>query len=279
MANAAPLNLPRGEFYPFCRLSADLTSKIALVQDQPLLLTFPFLSLPLEIRNMIYEYVIFSDRSPEFFIVNPKIRLSLLQVNRAVSHEASIVLYTSRIAVIAFLPHQYYLHGRERPVDQLFRVDNDGEHTTRVLARAEEPQRHSPGHIYPHVLAKFSRVRLCLFFPATFQTAYPLMFFDPIAELKSALEVLRDHSPSSKQNSPARNSLEIIVAVYPRPEDEKVETAREARVREDFVRRGITKDLKEVRKKRTLKVGGNFTREGLVRFCRVTCGDQKGYGS
>lgn len=97
------------------------------------------------------------------------------------------------------------------------------------------------------------------------------MFFDPIAELKSVLEVLRDHSPSLKQTS-NRNSLEIIVAVYPRAEGEEVETSREARVREDFVKRGITEDLKQIRAERVLKVGGNFTKEGLVRFCKITCG-------
>lgn len=223
---------------------------------------------------MIYEYAIFPDSSPEFFIINPKIQLSLLQVSRIVSREASIILYTRRIAVIAFLPHQLYLHGRTQPVGQLFRADiDDDDDTTRAVVSDEEPERHSPGHIYPYVLAKFSSIRLCLFFPATFQTAYPLMFFDPIAELKSVLEVLRDHSAPSKQTSAGKDSLEIIVAVYPRPEDEDVETPREARVREDFVRRGITKDLKEIRGKRVLKVGGNFTREGLARFCKVTCRD------
>jgi hypothetical protein len=193
-----------------------------------------------------------------------------------VSYEASAILYTRRIAVIAFLPHQYYSHGRTQPVDQLFRGDvddDDDDDTTRVLHLEEEPEGHSCGHIYSHVLAKFSRIRLCLFSPATFQTAYPLMFFDPIAELKSVLEVLRDHSPSPKQTSAARDFLEIIVAVYPRPEDEEIETPREARVREDFISRGITKDLKQIRAKRTLAVGGNFTKEGLVKFCKVTCGE------
>lgn len=222
---------------------------------------------------MIYEYAIFPNRNPEFFIVNPKIQLSLLLVSRVVSLEASTVLYTKRIAVIAFLPHQFYLHGRTQPVDQLFRADIDNDEPTRDLNLEEVPGHHSAGYIYPHVLSRFSRIRLCLFFPATFQTAYPLMFFDPIAELKSVLEVLRDHSPSSKPNASWKNSLEIIVAVYPRPEDEEVETSREARVREDFVRRGITTDLKEIRTKRTLRVGGNFTKEGLVRFCKVTCGN------
>jgi hypothetical protein len=224
---------------------------------------------------MIYEHAIFPGSSPEFFIVNPKIQLSLLQVNRIVSREASVILHTRRIAVIAFLPHQFYLHGRTQPVDRLFQADtdNDEDNTTRVLLSEEESEHHSHGHIHPHVLARFSRIRLCLFFPATFQTAYPLMFFDPIAELKSVLEVLRDHSAPSKQPSPVKNSLEIIVAVYPRPEDEEVETPREARVREDFVRSGVTRDLKEIRKKRVLKVGGNFTREGLVKFCKATCGN------
>jgi len=223
---------------------------------------------------MVYEYAIFPDSSPEFFIVNPKIQLSLLQVNRIVSREASVILHTRRIAVIAFLPHQFYLHGRTQPVDQLFRADTgNDEDSTRVLHSEEEPEHHSPGHILPRVLARFSRIRLCLFFPATFQTAYSLMFFDPIAELKSVLEVLRDHSAPSKQPPPVKNSLEIIVAVYPRPEDEEVEMPREACVREDFVRRGVTRDLKEIRKKRVLKVGGNFTREGLVKFCKVTCGN------
>jgi hypothetical protein len=97
------------------------------------------------------------------------------------------------------------------------------------------------------------------------------VFFDPIAELKSMLEVLQDSSSSQNKTTQARDFLEIIVAVYPRPEDEHTETPREARIREDFVRRGITKELKEVRARRTLKVGGNFTKEGLMRFCRVTC--------
>jgi hypothetical protein len=239
-------------------------------------LTFPFLSLPLEIRNMIYEYTIFPNSDPEFFIVNPKLQLALLQVSRIVSREVSAILYTRRTAVIAFLPHQYYLHGRTHPVNQLFRADiddDDDDDTTLALQPEEELEHHGLGHIYPHVLARFSRIRLCLFFPATFQTAYPLMFFDPVAELKSVLEVLRDHSAPSTQTLAGKDSLEIIVAVYPRPEDEQVETPREARVREDFARRGVTRDLKEIRKKRVLKVGGNFTKQGLVRFCKVNCGE------
>jgi hypothetical protein len=96
------------------------------------------------------------------------------------------------------------------------------------------------------------------------------MFFDPIAELKSVLQVLRGQLASSMDG---RDSLEIIVAVYPRPENEEAETGREARVREDFVRRGVTGDLKAIRRRRRLKVGGNFTKEGLIRFCNVTCGD------
>jgi hypothetical protein len=223
---------------------------------------------------MIYEYAIFSNGTLEFFIFNPKIQLSLLQVCRIVSREASVVLYTRRMAVITILPHQYYLHGRTQSMDQLFRTDIDGEEDeTQVFHPDDEPERHCPGHIYPHILAKFSRIRLCLFFSATFQTVYQLMFFDPTTELKGILEVLRDHSPPSMQTLHTKNSLEIIVAAYPRPEDEDIETPREARVREDFVRRGITRDLKEIRVKRVLKVGGNFTKEGLVRFCKVTCGN------
>jgi hypothetical protein len=221
---------------------------------------------------MIYEYVIFPDCNSEFFVVNPHVELSLLQVSRVVSREASVILYTTRIAVIAFLPHQYYLHGRTVPVTRLFRSDIE-EKPIRAHLLEDEPENPSPGFIHPHILAKFSRIRLCLFFPATFQRAYPLMFFDPIAEMKNVLEVLRNHCPSSSKTAHARYFLEIIVAVYPRPEGEEAETPREARIREDFVRRGITKDLKEVGAKRTLKVGGNFTKEGLVRFCKVTCGD------
>jgi hypothetical protein len=220
---------------------------------------------------MIYEYAIFPNSNSEFFIVNPQVELSILQVSRVVSREASVILYTTRIAVIAFLPHQYYLHGRTVPVTQIFRSDIK-EKPIEALPLEGEPEDPSPGFIHPHILAKFSRIRLCLFFPATFQRAYPLMFFDPIAEMKNVLEVLRNHCPSPSKTAHARNFLEVIVAVYPRPEDEEAETAREARIREDFVRRGVTNELKEVRAKRTLKVGGNFTKEGLVRFCKVTCG-------
>lgn len=233
---------------------------------------FRFLSLPLEIRSQIYEHAIFPDASPEIFIFNSRIQLSLLQVSRVISAEASRILYTKRIAVIAFLPHQFYLHGRKTPVSRLFRADASDEAKQREVKLGHIMDSFSPGHIYPHVLAKFSRIRLCLFFPATFQTAYPLIFFDPIAELKSVLQVLRDHLTSPVKPSYGKESLEIIVAVYPRPENEETETGREARIREDFLRRGITRDLKEIRAKRILKVGGNFTKEGLVRFCKVTCG-------
>ncbi len=220
---------------------------------------------------MIYEYVLFSNAGREFFIVNPKMQLSILRVSRPVSREASGILYTRRIAVIALLPHQYYLHGRSRPVHQLLRSDG-GENMTQGCGRGHESGQSSPGYIHPHVLARFSHIRLCLFFPATFQTAYPLVFFDPIAEFKSVLEALRDCGVSSSKTTHDRNFLEIIVAVYPRPEDEDAETLREARIREDFGRRGITAVLREIRRTRTLKVGGNFTKEGLVRFCNVTCG-------
>jgi hypothetical protein len=166
---------------------------------------------------------------------------SLLQVSRLVSSEASRILYARRIAVIAFLPHQFYLHGRKTPVTRLFRADIQDD-TKQELDLKQVLDSFSPGHIYPHILARFLHLRLCLFFPATFRTAYPLIFFDPIAELKNVLQVLRDHLSSPIQASHGKSSLEIIVAVYPRPEDEETETPREVRVRENFVRRGIARD-------------------------------------
>jgi hypothetical protein len=234
--------------------------------------TFRFLSLPPEIRDQIYELAIFPAGGPDIFIFNSRLQLSLLRVNRAVAHEASRVLYTRRTAVIAFLPHHFYVNGRNSPVYQLFRADVRDD--TSCARRPDElPRQLSCGHVYPHVLARFARIRLCSFFPTTFRTEYPLVFFDPIAELKGVLEALREHSSSPFQYTCGSTALEIIVAVYPKSLDAETETPREARVTEDFVRRGITRDLKEIRTRRSLKVGGNFSREGALRFCMATCGD------
>jgi hypothetical protein len=233
--------------------------------------TFRFLSLPPEIRDQIYEQAIFPSAGPDIYIFNSHLQLSLLRVSRAVAHEASRILYTRRTAVISFLPHFFYLNGRGTPVHQLFRADAQDDAPC-VHQLDEVPHKVRRGHVYPHVLARFARIRLCNFFPATFRTEYPLVFFDPIAELKGVLEALREHSSSPFQYTRGNISLEIIVAVYPRSPGAETETPREARVTEDFVRRGITRAMKEIRARRKLKVGGNFSREGALKFCMATCG-------
>ncbi|KAI9816298.1 MAG: hypothetical protein M1827_001900 [Pycnora praestabilis] len=108
---------------------------------------FPFLKLPPEIRNMIYQYVVAPERKIVLAKIGSKTRgmegtnVAILQVNRQIKSEAASILYEKNI-----LCAEIRLYSKA-----ILRKDN--------LFREE-------GVIYPHVLGHFKTIYLTIVWPS-----------------------------------------------------------------------------------------------------------------
>ena len=121
--------------------------------------TFPFLELPIEIRDMIYDHLLVNKHFPSlnYSRLNHyhklNISTSILYISHQVHAESSRVLYGRNAAVIGVFP-KLTIDGR------LLRADHGTVKMTTLRSGRALTTSSSVGRLYPYVLLRFNELRI-----------------------------------------------------------------------------------------------------------------------
>ena len=123
--------------------------------------TVPFLKLPIEIRNIIYGYLLSHLQLP--CLNNDKFKrccrfqipTSILYVNHQIYAESSRVLYRTNVAKIR-------VSRRSTTVGEVLRADHGSVKMTGLRSGLAFTTSKYSGRIYPHVLLRFEEIKIFL---------------------------------------------------------------------------------------------------------------------